>query len=290
MNDLPKIREWDGTYVPRFMLPKFDGHRVTIEKNSAGVVRAMTRTPVDITAGIRRLLLPIHEEVPRGVALIGELWLPGSDHSGVKTAINERDPNLRWQAFGILHMDGWTAEEIYKLSVMDVTETLIRWGVPQIAYQRPPIGCKPQRLLKLMAEAEEWHPDYEGYVLKDYNLHGMQKWKPVHTIDLIVSGYTEGQGKYVGQAGALILRTSEGYPVARCSGMSDEIRDDIDDSWIGEVVEVRYQTVTRKGRLRHPRFVRVREDKKASECDAYQQDRLIKYWHSAEGRKEMNDG
>jgi len=44
------------------------------------------------------------------------------------------------------------------------------------------------------------------------------------------------------------------------------------------VMEVSYQYVGDKGRLRHPNFVRWREDKPAAECTLSQDDDLVYYW------------
>jgi ATP-dependent DNA ligase len=55
--------------------------------------------------------------------------------------------------------------------------------------------------------------------------------------------------------------------ITRVSGMPDEQRLDIDEKKdLGRVVEVEYQDVGNGGRLIHPRFVRWRDDKPASQC------------------------
>jgi len=129
----------------------------------------------------------------------------------------------------------------------------------------------------------------EGFVFKNGNLIDWHKWKPVRTADLIITGFKEGDGKYLGLIGALKcsavvsvvqdeLRTVE---VCNCSGMSDDVRDDITllgEKLLGTVVEVAYQYVGSNGRLRHPRFKGLRDDKRPIECTLDQDPDLEAYW------------
>jgi ATP-dependent DNA ligase len=126
-------------------------------------------------------------------------------------------------------------------------------------------------------------PDYldypiEGYVFKNGNILDYAKWKPVRTIDLIVSGTTKGQGKYKGMVGALRACTTEGFEVAKVSGMDDATRASIDNGTFGRIIEVAYQGVGAKGRLRHPRFIRWREDKLSDGCKVSQDPELERIW------------
>jgi ATP-dependent DNA ligase len=267
VNAFPKIRPMSATCIrPSWLSPKRDGYRLTIIKDDFGFVTALTRTPVDITESIKHLLLPAYKGMPCNTAVFAELWCPGLDSSQIQTAINEKNPGLRWDAFAIAGMEHWTFPEIASISVPNVVDTFIAWEIPHFP------------LSKVFPDIDD--PDVEGWVAKAANLLDMWKWKPELTIDLVVSGFTDGAGKYVGDAGALILSTVDGYEIAKCSGMTDDIRSSIDASWVGKVVEVKYQTVTRYGRLRHPRFVRVREDKPAAECTVHQDRRLLEYWHA----------
>lgn len=287
--DMPKIKPWRGSRRP-FLSPKFDGHLVIVSKLESGQVTARTRTPTDIYADIRHLLMAVHERVPSGITLAGELWIPGGDHTSVKTAIISRDPKLRWHAFAILGLQGWTPRQVANIKVTDLEETFVGWGLPHIPFQRPHQDC----LLTQMEEGEAAFEDYEGFVLRDRNLVNMEKWKPECTIDLVVVGRADGEGvTNCHVTGKLFLQTTEGYPVCNVSGMSltDELKHDstvnFDANWKGKVIEVTYQTVTKFGRLRHARFKHKRDDKHASECKAWQDERLIKYWHSEAGKEEM---
>lgn len=112
-------------------------------------------------------------------------------------------------------------------------------------------------------------PYFEGTMVK--NLHtpwtatrswSWMKIKDSITREVTVTGLKEGTGKYVGMCGALI-GDYNGRKV-RVSGMTDKQREEFwnkPKSIVGKLVEVESQEETEHGSLRHPRFIRVRDDK-----------------------------
>lgn len=149
----------------------------------------------------------------------------------------------------------------------------------------------------------------EGVVLKDSAApygRGWTKRKKAMTFDVVITGFTEGNGKFEGLVGAVqygVWTNDQVVEIGQCSGMSDG-----DTQWVngltgqpctpnsphsriipidvltpqqegtrlwfsahrndlvGQVMEVRANGVTRHGRLRHPQFVRLRKDKKPQQC------------------------
>ena len=107
----------------------------------------------------------------------------------------------------------------------------------------------------------------EGVIVKNqsspYQFRRSKAWtkiKDIQTFDLEIIGVEEGKGKYTGTLGALILNHN-GVSV-KASGMTDNMRNHFwYNSPIGQIAEVDAQEVTRDGSLRHPRFIRLREDK-----------------------------
>lgn len=130
----------------------------------------------------------------------------------------------------------------------------------------------------------------EGLIVKSPN-HAYQakrsfdwmKIKNEATEDLTVIGAFEGTGKYVGKLGGLIVDRN-GVEVRVGGGLSDAQRDEFWEAYLrdcnkmqavsgestvydvgcgllGRLVEVEYHEVTPDGSLRHPRFVRFRDDK-----------------------------
>jgi len=93
----------------------------------------------------------------------------------------------------------------------------------------------------------------------------MAKWKLRPTADLLCVGTTEGEGKYVGMIGALILEDSSGRTVQVGSGLSDIDRATDDKYIVGQVVEVEYERIA--DTYIQPTFIRVRHDKPIEEID-----------------------
>lgn len=105
----------------------------------------------------------------------------------------------------------------------------------------------------------------EGFVW--WSIHRDELWYPTYkikrdeTLDLEIIDVIEGQGKFVGTLGAIVTERGHvgtGYTV-----------DDRNELWglhkvgglIGSTVEVKCMELTKDGKLRMPRFVRLRLDK-----------------------------
>jgi DNA ligase-1 len=93
------------------------------------------------------------------------------------------------------------------------------------------------------------------------------KVKVFHTVDLEVTGYGEGEGKYKDMLGYLVV-DYKGNPLRVGSGLSDEERTILfryADELVGRIVEVSYfeesQNEDGKLSLRFPVFKGFRDDK-----------------------------
>ena len=111
---------------------------------------------------------------------------------------------------------------------------------------------------------------YEGAMIKDLDapyLFGrgdeVMKLKAFFDADLKIEGFIEGTGKHEGKLGSVVV-TYEGVEVHVGSGWSDELRDQVwadQASFLGRVIEIRYQEVTPDGSLRFPTFKCFRNDR-----------------------------
>jgi len=97
------------------------------------------------------------------------------------------------------------------------------------------------------------------------------KYKKRKTVDLLCIGATEGTGKYTGMIGSLRLTDKAGRIVDTGSGMTDEERHLDPSYFIGQVIEVYYETIM--DTYIQPTFgdeyegVLIRKDKTAEDID-----------------------
>ena len=95
------------------------------------------------------------------------------------------------------------------------------------------------------------------------------KVKSEVTLDLHVVGMEEGQGKYAGTLGKLLVKNKAGITNG-VSGMTDEERDmwwDYPELIMNKVVEVQAMQILENGSLREGRMKAVRHDKLLTEID-----------------------
>lgn len=115
-----------------------------------------------------------------------------------------------------------------------------------------------QKLTEALARGEEGLVLYRIEVLTETKTDECLKVKPKETYEVLVTGATEGKGKYLGLIGALIT------PKGKVSGMSDAQREAFTQT-LPKVIEVECQGLTVHGKFRHPRFLRERFDKEADQ-------------------------
>lgn len=269
MHERLKAKKWTGqaaSYAHR----KYDGHRFTLFKSLDGVVTAFggeMRDDLEMLSRFPRLhdlevVRRFDSLAPKLSSLDCELVTDGRA-SDVPTAL--RDPNRLLQLHPFA-LPWWDGEDLSRATI-DIAQRHIiddLW-LPFVDYE----------VLEGDVDKDEWLAKakalkIEGWVLKNFNYAEWWKLKEEETVDCVITGVKEGNGKYVGLIGSLVV-SLEGRVIANVSGMTDaeriELTDlDCDDKLIGRVVEVKYQYVGNGGKLRHPRFVRMRDDKPASEC------------------------
>lgn len=266
----PKITTYKPGDVRKYAHLKRDGIFVQVigHGDENHVPTCLTRHPdgaheVDLSGGSRigEQLYSLRRHRFLG-ALFCELYSPGEEASQVKSHLAAGNIGLmRLECFAI-------PSQSANLSLESLRDYCKLLRFPFVDFDQMPVACNSQDMYHWIST---WKgDDTEGYVFKDGNLLNWCKWKPVLTTDLVVIGFKEGKGKYLGTLGALELGLSDGSHVCNCSGMDDETRDLIsenEEDWLGAVVEVAYQRRDSGGGLRHPRFIRRREDKGASECN-----------------------
>lgn len=112
---------------------------------------------------------------------------------------------------------------------------------------------------------------FEGVMIKDrtsYYAQGSRssswlKIKEADTYDCTIVSIKSGAGKCADMAGNIVV-DFDGHKVSVGTGLSDKLRTDLlvnPDKFIGRTIEVGCQMLTPNGSLRHPTFIRFRDDK-----------------------------
>lgn len=266
-----KAKPWAGQPGVRYLHAKRDGHRLFIvREHENDPPRVLTTRPVDITEQLAGWCQWYERArwIPAGSVIEGELWRPGEPASYVKTGIKQQDQHLRLDVFAVPR---WRYQEQHSqtLSWAEARANELSLAFAPWAHWLGDYLTDLRALMRFVG----WEPsETEGVVLKKANYHGWYKLKMTRTVDLVVTGFVDGEGKYLGNTGALrcsvVLPNSKTLEVACVSGMDDDTRALIDEQAdLGRVVEVEYQYVGSGGRLRHPRFKRWRDDKNATSED-----------------------
>lgn len=109
---------------------------------------------------------------------------------------------------------------------------------------------------------------YEGaMVLPDLSYYkgrktgGLLKFKKMLSQDCVVTGMYEGNSKYTGMMGGVVVRQENGLECEVGSGWKDEDRQVMwanQELYIGNIIEVKYQELTKDGVMRFPIFMRWR--------------------------------
>lgn len=233
-----KAKRWNGEDF-RWSQRKLDGHRATLFED-----RLLT-DKLDLTEYIK---LP---RIPPKSSIDGEIVWPGHTAAEVPTAL--RNGQAKFIAFAVPWWKGSFLED----ADLDFVNVLLR----NEGFQRAEtfIGNA-----EWTAKSEGW----EGLVFKMANYRGWYKLKFEWTVDVVITGLKDGVGLHSGLIGSVSVAVWKGkelLEIGWASGFDEDQRSELSESDIGRVIEVKCQGIIRD-RLRHPRFVRWRDDKEASEC------------------------
>ena len=264
---------------------KLDGYRVTAYKLRSEIImfgkdhrphlEFVSRFPrLRDTTFYRQIL-----KMPDYTSVDAEIIVPDGTSSDVATALRDQSLPMQMVTFAIPCYKGEMQDDKTLHWAHEIARgydlKFAQWF--SCAELRKELGftlCDTTETIKELLIEKAVKLGYEGFVLKQTQYRGWFKVKEVQTVDCIIVGIVAGEGKFSGQIGALVVALLENGKhtiIANVSGMIDAERLDLTHQWkkgklLKKVVEVKYQEVGSKGRLRHPRFSRMRSDKASKEC------------------------
>lgn len=124
------------------------------------------------------------------------------------------------------------------------------------------------------------------YMLGERKKECWLKMKKSRTWDVVICGFSQPDQfsidstgkqiinkyyakKWIGAIEFGIYRAGVLEPLGKTSGIDEKLRKDMSEnpgSYLQRVIEVEGQELTPDGKIRHPRFLRIRDDKGAKEC------------------------
>lgn len=279
---------------------KLDGERVILRR-SGGRSRLYTRNGNDVTDTYPEIARAADEIASRDLIADGEVVaFDGNVTSfarlqGRMTAsegrASERSIAVHLYVFDLIHLGGYSLEEVPLRSRKAVLQHTFDWN-DRIRYT-------PHRNEHGEAYLEEaCSKGWEGIIAKEASstyVHSRSrrwlKFKCVARQEFVIGGYTEPQGEREGFGALLIGYFDDGdlrYAGKVGTGFDDDLleslgekleslrvdespfADEVDESgahWVEPelVGEVGFTEWTEAGRLRHPRFLGLRRDKRAAD-------------------------
>lgn len=194
-------------------------------------------------------------------ALDGELWLGRGQFEQTLSIVRQQTPHPDWQhiTYQIFDLPTQAGGLENRLNSLQMYLANYRVGHLKIINHYPLSAEQPisQYLAEAIAQGAE------GLVLREPNVAYPSgrtpyalKVKPKYDAECMVTGYSEGQGKYVGLVGALICVNEQQQTLNLGSGLTDAQR--ADPPKIGSRVSYQFSGYTQSGLPRHAVFWRVR--------------------------------
>jgi ATP-dependent DNA ligase/predicted DNA-binding WGR domain protein len=270
---------------------KLDGMRAVVHVTPAGL-RIFSRNagvgnpfrPLEKTSSLPHLA---HLQFPKlvGTVLDCEILAPGkasAEIAGMVNSTNGSNGSVHIYAFDILQYNGqdWISQtQERRLATLKHIEPslhspyvkVLPWYTTRVTKRR-----LYDAIMSGPGEGVMFKNLSQQYITGGRPRNVWWKFKKTATFDCIVMGFTKGKGKYNTAIGAIRFgqyRDGQLVELGQASGMSDQARRDMSINsgrYLGKVVTIKGQERLKSGAIRHPQFVSIRTDKKATECIWYE--------------------
>jgi bifunctional non-homologous end joining protein LigD len=276
----------DNNYVAQ---EKLDGMRAVIHitkdglrifSRSAGV--ADPTMPLEKTSALPHLAALTFPHLV-GTVLDAEILIAGKDCAEISGTLHKKkigadNHQVTAFVFDILRLNGidFTGKTLeHRISVLETIQLQVQ--SEHIVFLPWAISSRDKRCLYETVLAD----GREGIMLKRLDATYVEGGRPSNNwikakkskcFDCVVLGFTKGQGRYATRIGAVIFgqyRDGKLIQLGQASGMSDSVRglmSKYPEQYLGRVAEIKGMERLRSGSIRHPQFVRIRTDKRPSDC------------------------
>lgn len=267
---------------------KYDGTRILLEKFD-GDVSLYTRRDVERSETLAELTATATEVLPDGLVLDGEYTFLTPDGVSRFSPIHAADETVErenlsetFYVFDVLAQDGeWCTRDSLLERKDRLLDTVPNEGILSVVeYETADFQAYFDDLVELGEEGIIVKRRESAYHVGTRSEH-WRKVKSFTETDVVVVGYTPGEGKRADTFGALVMTDGEQYVGRVGTGFDREelatLLEDmtpVDERPVPEeevgnpytpvepfVVQVKYQEVTDSGKLRAPVFLRLRTDK-----------------------------
>ena len=143
-------------------------------------------------------------------------------------------------------------------SPVDLRHVYSLWPLDERLYICNLVNPSVEIINELMQK--EVDKGYEGLILRQGD-NKFFKVKPKDTVDVYVTGFQKGTGKHENKMGALLTdygKVGTGFTDAQREYWQDLY--DLDEH-LGLLIEVEFMEWTKNAIMRHPRYLRIRDDK-----------------------------
>lgn len=262
----------DQMQYPAFASEKLDGMRCLLFVTYAGV-KLLTRTgkAIDslphIAAAFSRLPLGVYD---------GELLHQNGLFADTISICRKSEPvadsqHVRFHVFDYINLPEWdnpvspAKDRFHRLG--EIFSKYLSTNPESIAWVVVEHYVVKNSLDLSLLHDKFIAADFEGTMIqfdRPYNkkrTYDLMKLKNFLSTEATVGGYRDGTGKFKGMMGALEVIDTKTQVVFRCgSGFSVVERKLPKEFWLGKVIEIQYQELTKDNVPRFPTFLRLRDD------------------------------
>lgn len=198
-------------------------------------------------------------------ALDGELWAGHGKFEEVSSAVRKSVPvDAEWQKISYQIFELPNAAGTFAARVAQIKKLVKTANLPHLkAVEQFRVSDEKQlknqlnKVVKSGGEGLMLHLASAEYMTG--RSHVLLKLKPYFDAEATVVAHTAGKGKYAGKLGALVVETPEGIRFKLGTGLSDAQR--ANPPKIGSLVTYSYKDLTKNGKPKFARFLRVRDEK-----------------------------